>query len=253
VAVAATALETPTVTATAEATTPTKEKKKFFDVNKIFPKEKAKSPSTEIARPAAAETSAASEAVVETDAAKPADAAVVNGDSKATPAEPKDKRRSSFFTGDLAGSIKKFGQKAEKKVEPSKTEAAAEGEPAVTDDAQPAETNGNKAAEPKKEKDNPFSQLTRRVSTAIRGKKEAKKDGASPSRIAKTPEAEEPAEASKAAEVPKIEEPVKEAEKVEEAKPTEAPAAPQAIGDVVPEAVNIGTAPQASSTVQATA
>lgn len=243
----------------AEATTPTKEKKKFFDVGKLFPKEKAKSPTTEEAPKT--EEAPATETAAETAAAEPSAPAAetteapvatetpaVNGENKA--AEHKDKRRSSFFTGDFAGSIKKLGGHKEKKAEPAKTEPVTDGEPAKVDEAKPVGAEATKTAEPEKKKEhkeNPLTKLGRRVSTAVRGGQKKEKEAASPAKVEETAEAGEPS----TSEAPKIEEPAKE-EKKEEAKP-ETPAAPQAIGDVVPEAVNIGSTPPASSTVQAAA
>jgi hypothetical protein len=225
----------------ADATTPTKEKKKFFDVGKLFPKEKAKTPTAEEApkieeTPAAAETAVAEPVAEATEAPIAAETPAVNGETKA--AEPKDKRRSSFFTGSF---VKKLGHKEEK------TEAATDAEAPKAEEATPAETEAPKAAEPEKKKEhkeNPLAKLGRRVSTAVRGGNKKEKEASSPAKVEETGEAS-------TSEAPKIEEPAKEEEKKEEPK-QETPAA-QAIGDVVAEAVNIGSAPPAGSTVQAAA
>lgn len=235
-----------------ETPTPKAERKNFLDM--LRPKDKAKSPTTESApketepaKPAeeAAEAPAATEATAEAEpATKSGDAPAVDGDAKETPARPsaetkdKEKRRSSLFPADLAGSLKKIGHKAEKAAEPEK-KAETNGEPAKD---KPASTPVSKKE--KEHKESPMAKLSRRFSTAIRigNKKEAP---APP----KAEETGESAEANKAEEAPKTE----ETKPVEETKPAEGEKPVSAIGDVVAEAVNVGSAPPASATVSATA
>jgi len=256
------------------------EKKNFFE--RFIPKEpKAKAPATapvaKEAEPAKTEETptieapATTEATTEaTPAAETTETPAVNGEAKkeTLAAEQKEKRRSSFFSGDIAASLKKIGQRAEKAVEPKKEVKAetngnhAKAEEPVADkpaDDKPADetpavvTTPAPAAAPasKKEKehqDNPLTKLGRRLSTAFRntGKDHSKKE----TPAAKGPETAEPAEAKAEAEEPAKEEETKPAE---ESKPAETEKPVNSIGDVVPDAVNVGSAPPATATVSATA
>lgn len=122
------------------------------------------------------------------------------------------------------------------------TEAAEDvAEPTVaTEEPVAAETEAPKAEETtetptKGHKDSPIASLGRRFSKAIRGDK-AKKTSA------KVEETEPIAETKDVEETPAA----TEAEPIKSEEPT-------SIGDVVPEAVSVGTAPPASQTVSATA
>jgi hypothetical protein len=187
-------------------------------------------------------------------------AAATNGETKAEPASPTaekaDRRRSSFFNT-LTGTLKKAEKKTEDKMNPKKSTEVE----APKDEVKAAEPEADAAPAPavepksdsetpvKEKKENKLIGLIRNSSKAIRGNKEPRK--------AKAPEKveESAAEASdaKAAETaPEV--PTKETEAVKPAE-TEpaAPTGPTSIGDVVPEAVNVGSAPPANPTVQATA
>ena len=161
--------------------------------------------------------------------------------------ETKEKRRSSFFG---------FGTVNKKKdvpasEEPVKTDAVEEPVKPVeaTDDAAPevpkksTEEKVESPASPKEHKESPFASIGRRVSKAIRGDKPKKES---------KPAA--PVEESK--DESKVEEPVSEAPVntlPEPIKQEESSAQPTAIGDVVPEAVTVGSAPKSTPTVSATA
>lgn len=146
----------------------------------------------------------------------------------------------------------KIGEKkTESTEEPAKTEATEEAaksteEPAATVDV--ASSEEKPAVEPKPEKEpkeSPFALLGRRVSKVIRGDK-PKKDAKAPPKVEESSEAPVLPETSTETTAPK------EAEPAKEVKPT-APTGPTSIGDVVPEAVNVGTAPPSNPTVSATA
>ena len=170
---------------------------------------------------------------------------VVNGETAKT-----EKRRSSFFN---FGTIKKEKKAEAPAEEQAKTDAAPEvpakdvEEPAeATEEAAPEvpkKSTEEKAAEPaspKEHKPSPFASIGRRVSKAIRGDKPKKDTKAAPA-VEDTKEegkVEEPTSET----APTLPEPIKQEE-----------ATQPAIGDVVPEAVTVGTAPQANPTVSATA
>jgi len=254
------------------------EKKNFLE--RFLPKEpKPKAPATapvaKEVEPAKAEETPATEAPATTEAtteatpaAETTETPAVNGEAKETPAaDQKEKRRSSFFPAEIAASLKKIGQRAEKAVEPKKeVKAETNGNHVKTEepvadkpaDDKPAETPAvvttpAPAAAPtsKKEKEhqeNPLSKLGRRLSTAFRntGKDHSKKE----TPAAKAPETTEPTEAKAETEEPAKEEETKPAE---ESKPAETEKPVNSIGDVVPDAVNVGSAPPATATVSATA
>jgi hypothetical protein len=254
-----------------EATTPTKERKPSLLAGVKSFTQKLRSPSSEHppviaseATPAAAETTE-TPAVAATETETPAVAApteateapATNGDSKALPAPPtdtKEKRRSSFFSADF---IKAKLPKSEKKAEPStSTEEPAAKTEAAEEVAKPVEDTPVAAVEPEKKstevkptepkaekehKESPITTLGRRFSKAIRGEK-PKKD------IKPVSKVEESSETAPQIPKPETEEPVVKAPEVEKAE-----AAPTSIGDVVPEAVNVGTAPTPSATVTASA
>jgi hypothetical protein len=177
----------------------------------------------------------------------------------ASPTDTKEKRRSSFFNIEA---IKSKLPKSEKKPaaepttsteEPAKTEAVEEAAKPVEETpaveaaavAEPEKKSSEaKAVEPKVEKESkqsPLTQLGRRVSKVIRGDR-AKKETKPVSKLEETSE-----------HAPKLPEPVAEPALTDPSVETEKPTAPTSIGDVVPEAVNVGTAPPASATVSATA
>jgi hypothetical protein len=230
-------------------TTPKAEKKTFFD--RFKPKDLPAKPATTAApkeEPAKA-AEPATDAAATTDATmtegEPAKAdtetPALNGEAKDNeaprPSADKEKRRSSFFSGDIAGSLKKITQQPKKSEEKPQTN----GDHAKD---KPAETP---AAAPASKKENPVAKLGRRFSTAIRNatKEPTKKETPAPK---KAEETTAPAEA-------KTEEPAnaEEAKPAEETKPAEGEKAVNSIGDVVPEAVNVGSAPPANATVSATA
>jgi hypothetical protein len=257
--VAEAATETPVITETAaeaaapveeeaKATTPTKERKPSFlaGIQKLT--QKVRSPSSEhppaVEASAVEETPASTEAV--TDAVEPAEAAAVveaDKDVPTSPTEKAEKRRSSLFN---FNSLKKLGEKQTKPTEPAvaaeepatteEVKAVEEVAPAVPAVEEPAKTSTEEKPTEKatkEPKESPIAQLGRRFSKAIRGG--AKRETKTPAKVAED-------------EATKVEPVSAEAPQLEE--PTEAPAA---IGDVVPEAVTVGTAPPASTTVSATA
>jgi len=222
--------EAPAVPPKAER--PTVEKKESFFEKFLHMGEKAKTPTTETApvlptstEAPAAETTEAPK--IETEAPKDTPAVedkapITNGHHKeetgATEPAKTDKRRSSFFSN-LGGTIK--GKK-----EPTSGDEAAEGTEKKT--PMPAKLGG----------------LFRNPSKMMRGNKETKKEHPAPTKV------EETTEAPSTTEAPKI----PEAEKPKE--DSEAPVT--SIGDVVPEAVSVGTPHQSTPhqstpTVQATA
>jgi hypothetical protein len=174
------------------------------------------------------------------------------------PADSKEKRRSSFFNIEaLKSKLPKVEKKAAPEPstsveEPAKTEAVEEAAkptevtPAVEAAAAEPEKKVIEATptEPKAEKEpkqSPLTQLGRRVSKVIRGDR-AKKE------TKPVPKVEETSEHA-----PKLPEPVAEPALTDPSAEAEKPTAPTSIGDVVPEAVNVGTAPPANATVSATA
>lgn len=195
--------------------------------------------------PAAATEAPAADAATETAAT----------DAKAEPAAPGEKterRRSSFF-GTLAGSVRNTLQKKPEgaKDEP-KTEEAATEKPAEAPVEPAAEAPVEASVEPKKENKVAYrvGELRRNLSKALRGNKDGKK--------AKTPgteKVEESAAESKPEEEAKAEETAAAEPAVEEpkAEAAAAPSGPTVIGDVVGEAVTVGTAPPSNPTVSATA
>lgn len=226
---------------------------------------------------AAKDAEPAAEAAPATEAAAVAPA--TNGEPKAdeavsptaAAAAPKDERRRSSFFGDVQNRLGAFRAKTEKKakdvkedVKPSGEESKTEEAPAApaaaveetkAEEAKPAETTeatetaetAAKEPEAKPKKENKlFGGVTRSLSKAFRGDKAKKEKVSPPEKVAETEEAK-PADEVKATE------PVKEAEAPKEEVKKAEPAAPNSIGDVVPEAVNVGTAPKPSATVQATA
>jgi hypothetical protein len=240
--------------------------------------------------PAATEATPATEAVKEAEpAAEPvveptvveptaetaaAEVPATNGDAAkaAEPAAAKDRRRSSFFDN-FTSQIRKTIEKGEKKakdvkedVKPSEetkaeeaveeeAKPAAEAEAKVEEPVKPAETTEatpavetaaeaeTKEAKPEK-KESKIIGLTRNLSKAFRGNKEAKKPKPTEKTVDEAPKIDEKAEETKPIEAP-ITEAAKEEPKKEDA--------PNSIGDVVPEAVTVGTAPPASTAVSATA
>jgi hypothetical protein len=251
----------------AEATTPTKERKPSMLAGLKSFTQKVRSPSSE-QPPAVAAAPVESAAVADAEApavATEAPAAAATEEASATnglttgATDSKEKRRSSFFNIEA---IKSKLPKTEKKAaaepstsieEPAKTEAVeeavkpAEETPAVEAAAvaEPEKKSSEaKSLEPKVEKEtkqSPLTQLGRRVSKVIRGDR-AKKE------TKPVPKVEETSEHA-----PKLPEPVAEPALTDPSAETEKHTAPTSIGDVVPEAVNVGTAPPASATVSATA
>ncbi|KAK3063195.1 hypothetical protein LTS18_002315, partial [Coniosporium uncinatum] len=217
--------EAPAVPPKAER--PTAEKKESFFEKFLHMGEKAKTPTTEAAPvlPASIEAPAAetTEAPkIETEAQKDISviedkAPIVNGHHKeetaATEPAKTDKRRSSFFSN-LGGTIK--GKK-----EPTSGDEAVEGTEKKS--PMPAKLGG----------------LFRNPSKMMRGNKETKKEHLTPAKAEETTEAPFTTEAPR---IPEIEKPKKN---------SETPVT--SIGDVVPEAVSVGTPRQSTPTVQATA
>jgi hypothetical protein len=233
----------------AEATTPTKERKpSFLNGIKSFT-QKVRSPSSEQppAEPSTAIETAEAPAATEEPAAaaaEPTETPATTEAAATSPTDTKEKRRSSLFDfkslqGKLASKPK--AEPLATAEEPATTEEPAKPAEEAAAVEEPAKTSTEeKAAEkaPKEHKESPITQLGRRFSKAIRGG--AKREPKTP---AKVDEAE--SEATKT-------EPISaEAPQLPKDEPsTETPAA---IGDVVPEAVTVGTAPPASTTVSATA
>jgi hypothetical protein len=253
----------------AEATTPTKERKPSMLAGLKSFTQKVRSPSSEqppaVAAPvaAASTTAAPAESSAVADAEEPAtieapaatkETTATNG-LPASPTDTKEKRRSSFFNmetikGKLPKSEKKpVTEPSASTEEPAKTEAVEEAAKPVEETPVVAEEADKKSSEAKpvekvekEHKQSPLTQLGRRVSKVIRGgaKKETKP----------VPKVEETSEHA-----PKLPEPVAEPALTDPSAETEKPAAAaqHSIGDVVPEAVNVGTAPAANTTVSATA
>jgi hypothetical protein len=261
------AAETPaeTVEKDAEATTPTKERKPSMLAGLKSFTQKVRSPSSEhppavaaapVEPSTAATTTEAPAAATEAPATETAveETPATNG----LPTDSKEKRRSSFFNIEALKSKLPKGEKKSAAPEPStsveepvKTEAVEEAakpaeETAAVETAAEPEKKSTEATpvEPKAEKEpkqSPLTQLGRRVSKVIRGDR-AKKE------TKPVPKVEETSEHA-----PKLPEPVAEPALTDPSAETEKPTAPTSIGDVVPEAVNIGTAPTANATVSATA
>jgi hypothetical protein len=194
---------------------------------------------------------AATEAVADAPAAEATDPAATE---PAVPGEKTERRRSSFF-GNLAGSVRNTLQKkpeGAKEEDKSAEEAAAAEKPV---EAAAAETPVEAPVDsPSEKKENKVvarvGELRRNLSKALRvGGKDGKK-----AKAPGTEKVEESAAEAKAEEEPKVEEPA--AEPAAEEPKTEAaaaPAGPTVIGDVVGEAVTVGTAPPANPAVSATA
>ncbi|KIW06677.1 uncharacterized protein PV09_02382 [Verruconis gallopava] len=222
-----------------EETTPVKEHRKssFLTGLKGFT-QKVRSPSSEHppavpakddAAEASTDAAAATEAATDAPAteATTAEEPATNGETKT------EKRRSSFFN---------FGTVNKKKAEPApaadeaaKTEAAEEAAKPAEEEAAATETEKPEAS-PKEHKESPFASIGRRVSKAIRGGEKPKKEAKAAAAVGETKEETKPEET--AAPTATLPEPLKADENVK----------PAAIGDVVPEAVTVGTAPTVSAT-----
>ncbi|KAF1989402.1 hypothetical protein K402DRAFT_418678 [Aulographum hederae CBS 113979] len=226
-----------------KAVTPKKEKESFFD-KFLHKAEKSKTPTAETSAPApAVEEPATTEPTAESAVEEaPAATEPVNGvtETPAPATEPvkSDKRRSSFFSN--LGTLKKDKKPtAEKPVEKPAEPAApvTEGE---TTETTPAEPVKELAKEPKEKSPLPgkLGGLFRNPSKMMRGKKD-KEAAPAPAKV------EETTEPAKEEAPPAI---------TETEKPTETTEPKlQSIGDVVPDAVSVGSPPAATPTVQATA
>lgn len=240
-----------------EDTTPVKENRKssFLTGLKGFT-QKVRSPSSEHP-PAVAETSKTEEPATETAPTAVTEPATevpattepvteepaTNGETSKT-----EKRRSSFFN---FGTINKKKGETPATEEPTKTDAVEEPVKPVeaTEEAAPEvpkksiEEKPAEATSPKEHKESPFASIGRRVSKAIRGDK-AKKETKPAAAVEETKEESKTEEPT--TEALTLPDPIKQEE-------TSA-AKPAVIGDVVPEAVTVGTpAHQSTPTVSATA
>jgi hypothetical protein len=165
----------------------------------------------------------------------------INGETTKT-----DRRRSSFFNFGTISKKKSDATPAVEepaKVEEPTEEAAKPVEEAAAPEVPKKSTEEKPEASPKEHKESPFASIGRRVSKAIRGDKVKKETKAAPA-VEETKEEAKPTE--EATETP-------EATLPEPIKAEETATKPTAIGDVVPEAVTVGTAPQSTPTVSATA